>query len=89
LFEIPGLIDYQAVLTRRAGKEHLGLTVEMPAQDTEILPEIYRKLLSVKPIARSVSGGRMIEPTIDYGALKFAGRPKKRLVDNRITQTSA
>jgi phenylacetate-CoA ligase len=83
LFAVPGLIDYQVVLTKHDGKEHLELTVEMSSKDAAVLPDIHRNLLRVKPIARSVAGGRMIEPTIHCGVLQPTGRAKKLLVDNR------
>ncbi len=83
LFEVPGLIDYQAVLTRHEDKARLELTVEMLAQDEDCTPDIYRKLLLVKPIARSMARGRMLEPTIRYGAMQSAGQTKKLLVDSR------
>ena len=89
LFEVSGLMDYQVMLTRRDGKEHMELTVEMSSPDTALLPDIYRKLLVLTPIARSVAAGRMTEPTIHFGDLKSAGGAKKRIVDNRTTHTSA
>lgn len=83
LFEVPGLIDYQVGLTMQDGKERLELTVEMSSHDTGTVQDIYSKLLLLKPIARSVARGRMIEPTIHYGILQPAGRTKKLLVDSR------
>ncbi len=84
LFEIPKLIDYQAVLTRRDGKEQLEFTLEMrPDQDAGIFPDICSKLLLIKPIAKSIAGHRMLEPTIRYGAIQPAGQSKKLLVDSR------
>jgi phenylacetate-CoA ligase len=86
LFEVPGIIDYEVALTRERGRDRLEFTVEELSRDTDILPEIDRKLLSVPVIARRVAEGWMEQPVVRLvacGALQSAGRAKKLIVDSR------
>ena len=85
LFEVSGLIDYQAALTKHEGKDRLEFRVEMP-DSGKALQEIYRKLHSLPVIAKNITAGRMADPKVlrtDKGELQSVGREKKLIVDSR------
>ena len=79
LFEIPGLVDYSAQISRQRDRHHLELQAEMDSPD--LLPDVYRKLLSMPVIARGIENGTIGEPAVVLarpGELARSG--KKRLV---------
>ena len=79
LFEIPGLIDYSAQISRQQEKHRLELRVEVVSPD--LLPEVYRKLLSVPVIARNIANGNITEPgVVPARPGELAGDRKKRFV---------
>ena len=45
LFGIPGLIDYQLVVLREQGKDHLHFKIEMISGHENVIPEIKKRLL--------------------------------------------
>ncbi len=86
LFEIPNLVDYQAVLEKCENEERLSVRVEMAGQGEDFAAEIVRRLLSAPAISRSVACGAMGPPRVQVvspGALKSESRAKKLIVDRR------
>jgi phenylacetate-CoA ligase len=86
LFEIPGLIDYQLVVTRNEDKDRLDFRIEMEPGCTDTISQIRKKLKSAPVIVKNIAAGRMAEPRIelaDWGTLKTAERAKKMIVDRR------
>jgi phenylacetate-CoA ligase len=86
LYEIPGLMDYQVVVTREGNKDRLRFKIEMTRENADPIPEINRKLLSEPVIAKNIAAGTMVAPAIEivgWGTLKSASRAKKMIVDRR------
>lgn len=86
LFEIPGLVDYQAVATREHGIDRLGFKIEMVPEQTGRISEIRAKLAAAPPFAGHLAARGMFEPEIElvpYGSLQTVGRAKKLIVDRR------
>jgi phenylacetate-CoA ligase len=85
LFEIPGLVDYQVIVTRDEGKDRLDFRIEMLSDDG-VASEIEKKLLSAPIIARNMAAGKMSSPKIeltDRGELRSTSRAKKMILDRR------
>jgi phenylacetate-CoA ligase len=83
LYEIPGLVDYRAVLTRQEGRACLEFRAEVLSPGMDTLPDIRRKLVSMPAIAKNIAIGSMAEPKValaDPGSLPASGRAKKLLV---------
>jgi phenylacetate-CoA ligase len=83
LYEIPGLVDYRAVLTRQEGRACLEFRMEVLSPEIHTLPDIRRKLLSMPVVAKNIAVGRMTEPKValaDRGSLSASARAKKLLV---------
>ena len=68
LMDMPGFVDYQAVLDRLNDGEILRLRVELTQADPEKIPEIRKRLLTVPALAKSVQSGAMAEPLIEIAA---------------------
>jgi phenylacetate-CoA ligase len=86
LFEISGLVDYQAILERNENKERLHLKVEMMQPGINSRSEIFHKLASAPIIARGIALGTMIDPEVelvDPGTLRLESRTKKLIADCR------
>jgi phenylacetate-coenzyme A ligase PaaK-like adenylate-forming protein len=86
LFEVPGLIDYQVVVSSVEGMDRLDFKIEMIGECADRISEIKKKLLSAPLIAKNLAAGRMKEPGLElagFGALQSAGRAKKMIVDRR------
>jgi phenylacetate-CoA ligase len=86
LFEIPGLMDYVVMVTQKSGLDHLAFKIEMAAEQTGMIAEIRRKLLSTPVIAKNLAIQKMVEPGIELvrcGGLQSVGRAKKMIVDRR------
>lgn len=86
LFKIPGLIDYQVVVSRHESKERLDFKIEMAPESADRILEINQKLRSESIVAKNIAAGRMMEPRIEiveWGALQSADRVKKLIVDRR------
>lgn len=86
LYEIPGLIDYQLVVTRDGNQDQLDFKIEMHSECPDRIPEIRKKLDLAPIIASNIAAGRMAKPRIElvpWGALKTAERAKKMIVDRR------
>ena len=86
LFEAPGLVDYQVVVTQENGKDHLHFRVEMIPEQAESISEIGKILTSFPLIEKNLSGKSMSRPGIElvpYGGLQSVGRAKKMIIDRR------
>jgi phenylacetate-CoA ligase len=86
LYEIPGLIDYQLVVTHHEDKDQLDFKIEMQSECPDRISEIRKKLDLAPIITNNVATGRMAKPRIElvtWGALKAAERAKKMIVDRR------
>jgi phenylacetate-coenzyme A ligase PaaK-like adenylate-forming protein len=86
LFEVSGLVDYQAVLERHGGKEKLCVKIEMANPQRNSKSEIIHRLSEAPAIARAIALGTMQIPELDFvnpGALKIASRAKKLISDQR------
>jgi phenylacetate-CoA ligase len=86
LFEVPGLIDYQVLVTGEGNRDRLDFKIEMIEEREDRISEIKLKLLSAPIIAKNIAAGKMVEPrieTVAWGALKTVGRAKKMIVDRR------
>jgi phenylacetate-coenzyme A ligase PaaK-like adenylate-forming protein len=87
LFEIPGLIDYQAILERYENKEILRFKIELGLPQAHSLSEIVHKLASAPIIARGLSCGTMLNPEVELvgpGRLRSQNRAKKLIADCRF-----
>jgi phenylacetate-CoA ligase len=87
LFEIPGLIDYQAILARNENTEKLRFKIEMALPQANSIPEIIHKLSSAPIIARGLSCGTMLHPDVELvgpGMLRLENRAKKLIADCRF-----
>ena len=84
LMDMPGLIDWQAVLDRHNGKDILRFHVELTEPDIGKIPEIRKRLLTVQPLAKSIQEGAMAEPIIEIAAPgKLRGTDtRKRVISN-------
>jgi phenylacetate-CoA ligase len=85
LFEIPGLIDYQVIVTKEEGKDRLNFRIELLSGAGNIY-EIEKKLLSAPIIARNMATGEMVAPRIERtnpGELRLTSRAKKMILDRR------
>jgi phenylacetate-CoA ligase len=86
LYEIPDLIDYQAILERNGNEEQLFFKVEMARQGLDPVPGIIRRLSLEPAIARGMALGKMFAPRVELvvqGTLKSDSRAKKLIVDCR------
>ena len=89
LMDMPGFVDYQAVLDRVDGREILRFSVELNKTDPEKIKEIKKRLLGVPAIAKSVHEGIMMEPFIEItapGELRNLDTRKKSITDRRYNQ---
>jgi phenylacetate-CoA ligase len=83
LYEISGLVDYRAILTRQEGKTCLEFRAEVLSPGMDTLPDIRKKLVSMPVIAKNIAIGSMAEPKValaDRGSLQASSRAKKLLV---------
>ena len=86
LMDMPGFVDYQAVLDRLNNKEILSFRVELNRADPEKIPEIRKRLLAVPVLAKSVRAGALAEPLIEIaapGELRDTDSRKMRITDLR------
>jgi phenylacetate-CoA ligase len=86
LFNIPGLLDYQAILQMRDDKDQLLLKIEMAQPGMNPASEILEKLLSTQEISRSMTMGKMLQPELEFvspGTLRSEARAKKLIADHR------
>jgi phenylacetate-CoA ligase len=86
LFGIPGLIDYQITVMQHDGKERLHFRIEMISESGDANAAIKNGLLSTHIIAKNISIGIMMEPTLELTAwesLKSVSRAKKMILDRR------
>jgi len=88
LFEIPGLVDYQVILTKEEGKDRMDFRIELPAGRAAIA-EIKEKLASTPILSRNIFNGTMVQPGIELaplGALQTVSREKKMILDRRALE---
>jgi phenylacetate-CoA ligase len=86
LFEISGLMDYQATLSSHKYTECLNIKVEPVTGGLNLIPEVTERLHSIPLIAERIASGKMAEPEVELlpcGALKSGSRAKKMIVDRR------
>jgi phenylacetate-coenzyme A ligase PaaK-like adenylate-forming protein len=86
LYEIPGVVDYQVVLSRSGTRDRLQFTVEMAPGRTSAIDELVQKLFSEPLITRNLAAGRLEKPTVEiaeWGRFRSAGRTKKLIADQR------
>jgi phenylacetate-CoA ligase len=86
LFEVPGLMDYQVVVTSQGKLDRLDFKIEMIRDRMNAKTEISQKLLSAPVIAKNIAARTMAEPGIEvlgWGALESVGREKKMILDRR------
>jgi phenylacetate-coenzyme A ligase PaaK-like adenylate-forming protein len=86
LFEIPGIIDYQLIVTRKNNRDRLSFRIETMTRSSKTSSEIREKLLSSPLIARNIAAGTMAPPRIEmvgWGSLQTLGREKKMIIDSR------
>jgi len=88
LFEIPGLVDYQVILTKEEGKDRMDFKIEMQ-EGPASLAAIKEALSSAPILSRNISRGTMVEPRIELappGALRTVSREKKMILDRRAPE---
>jgi phenylacetate-CoA ligase len=86
LFEVPGIIDYQVLVTRQDNNYRLDFKIEMIEEGEDRLTEIRNKLLAAPIVASNIAAGKMLVPrmeTVGSGALQSVGREKKMILDRR------
>ena len=86
LMDMPGFVDYHAVIDRVNDAEILRFSVELSKADPGKIPEIKKRLLAVPVLAKSVREGAMMEPFIeiaDPGDLRDTGTRKRSITDMR------
>ena len=69
LMNMPGFIDWQAVIKRQDEREILHFHVELIEPDSGKIPEIRKCLLAVSALAKSIQAGAMAEPVIEIASL--------------------
>jgi phenylacetate-CoA ligase len=80
LFNIPGLVDYQAILQRHENRDQLFFKIEMAQKWMNPTSEILTKLRSAPEIEK------MLQPELEFvhqGTLRSESRVKKLIVDCR------
>ena len=85
LMDMPGFVDYRAVLDLVDGREILRFSVELSRADPGKIPEIKKRLLGIPALAKNVQEGKMSEPLIEItatGELRDTGT-RKRLIYSR------
>ena len=86
LMDMPGFVDYRAVLDRVKDREILRFSVELSRGDPGKIPEIKKRLLDVPALAKNVQVGKMLEPSIEItsaGELRDTGTRKRLITDLR------
>ncbi|MEZ4600856.1 MAG: AMP-binding protein [Syntrophotaleaceae bacterium] len=86
LFTVPGLVNFQAMLTRDCGVNHLSLAVESVAGlEQATLREIDRRLPTIPPIRRALDAGTLnLPPAILCAApLPVSATVKRNIEDLR------
>ncbi|MCL2147675.1 MAG: hypothetical protein FWH52_07700, partial [Synergistaceae bacterium] len=86
LMDMPGFVDYRAVLEMRNSREILLFRVELNQAKCGKIPEIRKRLLTLPALAKSVQAGAMTEPVIEIaapGELRSTDTRKKRITDLR------
>ena len=86
LFEVPGIIDYQLIVTRRNNRDQLGFRIETMTKSSKTTSAIREKLLSSPLIARNIAAETMAPPRIEmvaWGTLQTLGREKRMITDSR------
>ena len=82
LMDMPGFVDYRAVLDRLGDREILRFRVELNQADQEKIPEIKKRLLAAPTLARCIQAGAMAEPSIEIaasGEMRDTGTQKMRI----------
>jgi phenylacetate-CoA ligase len=86
LFSIPGIIDYQATLTKDETKNYLTLKIEARKTDEEI-QEVIKEKLSSSPIIKKNTDMDILEllpvQFVEQGSLARVERAKKLIADKR------
>jgi phenylacetate-CoA ligase len=83
LYQIPEVIDYQAILDRKGSQDCLVIRVEMVKGMSAAVEEA---ISSLAPIKRNLEAGRMAEPEVEIvaqGTLRKVTRQKKLILDRR------
>jgi phenylacetate-CoA ligase len=86
LFAVPGLVNFQAVLTNDCGINHLSLTAESAAgAEQTTLREIDRRLLKIPPIQRALDAGTLHLPpaSLCKTPLPVSATVKRNIEDQR------
>jgi phenylacetate-CoA ligase len=86
LFEISGLLDYQAILEHNENKERLHLKIETTHPENNIRSKILNRLASAPIIAHGIAFGTMIDPEVEFvdsGTLRLESRAKRLIADCR------
>ena len=86
LMDMPGFIDYRAVIDRVNDMEILRLNVELIQSDPGKIPEIMKRLLDVPALAKSVNAGKMMDPLIEIvasGDMRNTDTRKRLITDRR------
>ncbi|MDR0311855.1 MAG: AMP-binding protein [Acidobacteriota bacterium] len=80
LMDMPGFVDWQAVIDRRDEREILHFRVELTEPDTGKIPEMKKRLFAIPALAKSIQAGWMAEPLIGIaspGELRGTGTGKR------------
>ncbi len=83
LFQIPEVIDYQAILDKKGSQDCLVIKVEMMKGMSR---EVEQAISSLAPIKRNLAAGRMAKPEVEIvaqGTLRKVSRAKKLILDRR------
>ena len=82
---VPGVIDYETVLSRDGNVDCLILTVEMAGEDAGILEKVIDKVSQIPVIRENIKTGVVTVKTTPAkpGELRRLGRAKKTIVDRR------
>lgn len=86
LFGIPGVVDYQVVLSHPRDRDTLYFRIECARGQRALADSVRRKLSEVPVIARNIYAGNLAEPEVElleWGSLQSVGRAKKMIVDRR------
>ena len=86
LFGIPGIVDYQVLLSHTGDRDSLHFRIECVREHRGIIDCARIKLNALPAIARNIHAGNLAEPEVEllgWGSLQSESRAKKMIVDRR------
>jgi phenylacetate-CoA ligase len=86
LYELPEVVDYQAKLGRKHGRDTLELVVEVRDTSARVSRDVLHKLMEIPVIEKYVTIGKMERPQVKLvplNQLNRSDRAKKLIADTR------